>query len=271
MVIALWILVAGGSDSSWWNRLPTPLGYDLVLWCGTVGAIYGATTGICWVLTVVEGIHYRSIARLFTVIIGSCILASRTDLFGSAELVNPDLPILRRSLINLGGMAVTQSVLFFFLGIPAWRKRATPMPQQNRQFSIHQILLTTTSVALIAALSIHDRPRIDAPEYWLVLFGIWVSFPLISVVACGAVLNRCVTRNIVWGCSALLLAVAAGAGLGLLDQAPGGLSDEDFWRVTTYYCMIESGNLAVIMSIALAGRFDSSTHGPTPPPHMTGS
>ncbi|MEM8501516.1 MAG: hypothetical protein AAF542_26155 [Pseudomonadota bacterium] len=211
-----------------------------------LGSWYGITAWACWLCTAVPRTFPRLLLRGAAWLIGSYLLDQHQ---GNEQWL--------KFMINLGGMLITQSVLFFLLSIPGWKVGGSGRDFETRQFGIGDILLATTGVSVLLGMAIRFQTPIDAEAYWLVLAGLWLLFPLLSACACTAALHRAMFRRVFFLTIGALLVLVGAVGGAACERALAGLSDTDGTRFAVRYGTIMLGNLTVMFLLSLTGRWDA--------------
>lgn len=141
------------------------------------GIVFGLATTGCWLTTILQSRFVRWIVRIG--IIGSAVLLSCQ--FPTLEKTN-----WLRELINFSGLALTQCILFFWIGVPNWKRVNQDDYEQDtkRQYGIGDIVITTTVVAILLATGIRYAAPIAPLTYWLVLVVCWC---VLSFLAAGII------------------------------------------------------------------------------------
>ena len=212
-----------------------------------IGTFYGTIGWLYWLISLLTGTLTRSIARTVIALVGSYLLHLHTGETGWI-----------RYLVYFAGLMISQSAIFFLLGIPVWRRGSLPSESLRRQFGIGEILAGTTGIALLLGIAIRYRPPIDPSEYWQVLIGVWVLFPIISAAGCIGILSRDPTRSAFAIFAALLLSAIGAMSLAYFDQTFRDSSSSYRWIFVLFYSMIAIGNLLMFSAFALAGRLDAA-------------
>jgi hypothetical protein len=219
----------------------------------SIGVVYGMIGVACWLMSGLGNLYFRFVVRAAIAL--SCTLI-QLQLLGVTYW---DLEFFLRYVINFGGLMISQSVIFLWLGIPRWQWKRPIEPTAKRpRFSIGAILILTLSIALMLAFAIRYQTRVDSVSYWLWLAGVWVLIPITSAGSVAAVIDRVPGRRVAAALTALSLAVAGTISIGLAEQRlnASGAGPWQLWA--TCYAMIVAGNMGTMAILSLAGRIDST-------------
>ncbi|MCG8649504.1 MAG: hypothetical protein MI861_06715, partial [Pirellulales bacterium] len=135
----------------------------VVLRFGVVGTLYGVTGWCFWAATVLSGRLMRTSVRVLAVLLASLTM----------HYLMATGPLLR-FVLYFGGLMIAQPAVFFLLNVPQWQIGKSTRKRPGRQFGVGEVIIGTTCVALLLGLAIRYQPQIDAPDYWRVLFGLWI-------------------------------------------------------------------------------------------------
>ena len=142
------------------------------------GGVYGAAIGFCWTITLLQSRWREGMAKLLIVCLFSIVLY-QTSRSNHTWL---------RYATQLGGMIVTQSVLFHLFGVPKWRwafdkSTADLQPvEQTRQFGIVDVMLVTLAYGCLMGLARHYLPRASLDVYWPTAIFFSLFFPMLATI-----------------------------------------------------------------------------------------
>jgi hypothetical protein len=117
-----------------------------------------------------------------------------------------------QNALDLSGIVVFQSVVFFALHVPDWKNGfgngENVVVSSRRQFGIGDIVIATTLIAILLAIGTRLKSPANVAGYWAVLLGAWAITSVIAACVAKAVLSKTVTRSIA------LLVIAGGLAIG---------------------------------------------------------
>lgn len=216
-----------------------------------IGCLYGWVAAGCWLATAVESRWLRLVARAGLVIAATWALSALRETRGVFQ-----------TAADFTGLALVQSLLFFWFRLPSWRSRrfaADPaVAPPADQYSIADVIIVTTLVAILLALAIRFSPAIDPVSYWLVLISTWIACGLVSYAIARGLLTRRVVRagwwlllGIGWGGSGVYAIAAADS---MLSQ--GRLVDQSIRVFAGHYGLILVGFFSTFLLLAALGRLE---------------
>lgn len=225
------------------------------------GCCYGLGLGLCWIATVNINPFVRFILRILLV----PLVAVELRQLGTEDWLF--------NLSNIGGWLIAQSLWFSMLRVSDWQLvggrsklgHAESNADTSRQFGIGDVVIATTSIALLLAVVIRYGPKIDSSAYWLVLLFVWAVGPLIAAAFATAALAYQSRETIALLCIGLLLLAGATAGLSVADYTLGGLEKPvsegkaTFQGILARYGSILVGCSVMFVMVAIAGRMQSNS------------
>ncbi len=247
------IVIAARWDNG--NLQAAEIGFHNTAHFATVGVLYGMIGGTCWILTMVRNLVVRSTLRIVVALAGTYFELRLLGVTGW------DTELLLRHIINFGGLMISQTTIFLLLRIPDWRwgPEMAVKPQQPR-WSIGGILILTLFVAILLALAVRYKTRIDAIGYWLVLFGICILIPLSSAASVASLLARSRPRRLLAAVTAVLLAAVGSLLIGLAEQWLRSRGDIQWQIAAANYWMIVSSSMGTMAVLSFSGRLGEVTH-----------
>ncbi len=226
------------------RNLETLWPFWVMIWL--VGVTYGYASGTCWIAALANKPFTRYAVRL--------VIASAT-MFVMTRLTNSNW---LRQISNLGGLLVCQSILFFLLSIPDWQfpagtTAAVPAPVKRRQFRIADIIIATTSIAILLSIAIRYTTPIDSMNYWVVMLLVWLVCPLIAASLFMGSMSRGATA--MFGFTVLAIILAAGTVLGL-SVAEDLVSKRTLGLAATLpsYSFFMLGYFVTLVMVGIGGR-----------------
>lgn len=177
-----------------------------------------------------------------------------------------------QNALDLSGIAIFQSALFFAFKVPAWEnsfassENTTVSPR--RQFGIGDVVIATTLIAILLAIATRLESPVNVAGYWAVLLGTWATASVIAACFAKAVLSKKVTRSIALLAIAVALTVGGVWGLASAEASFGWAADrtasaqkvqEQFDAHVLLYGKIASVFSVAILVTAIAGCVQAST------------
>ncbi len=212
-----------------------------------LGSCYGVASGLCWLATAVENPYVRYVVRFVLLI----AVAFASNQIGTENWM--------RNLSNVGGFLIGQSLLFFTVRVPDWElqvvrpDRSSALLESRRQFGIGDVIIVTTSIALLLAIIIRYLTPIESVSYWLVMVVVWCIGPTIAACLGLAALSRNAGRCVGLALLGLMLAVSGTFGLSVVEYKIGG-AIQSISAGISLYGFIMLGYFIVVAIFAIAGR-----------------
>ncbi len=216
------------------------------------GLCYGIASGLCWLATAIENPFVRYVLRVILLI----AVAFASNQIGTNNWM--------RNLSNIGGLLIGQCLVFFTLRVPDWEPRvvrpgrSSASVESRRQFGIGDVVIATTSIALLLAIIIRYLTPIESVRYWLVMTCVWGIGPSIAACLALAALSRNAMRGIGLAFLGLVLAVSGTVGLAVAEFKLGGAIPSISFGISMYGLTM-LGYCAVVAIIAIAGRIQPAT------------
>jgi hypothetical protein len=221
-----------------------------------LGLCYGVASGLCWLATAIENPFARYVVRVILLI----AVAFASNQVGTENWL--------RNLSNIGGFLIGQSLIFFTLPVPDWEPRVVRPGRSSasvglrRQFGIGDVVIATTSIALLLAIIIRYLTPIESVRYWLVMTLVWGIGPSIAACLGLAALSRNAKAGVGLSLLGLMLAVGGTVGLALAEsklavaesKIAGAASSISFG--VSMYGLIMLGYFIAVTVIAIAGRIE---------------
>ena len=214
------------------------------------GALYGTASGWVWVVSVVQ--H-----RILRNAIKAAIVGTFAYLWG--KLINIDADGLRYAT-QFGGMAVTQSVLFHLVKIPNWHLGLSAVESSNDdpseprvQYEIFDIMLVTTAYAVLLGLAGLHRPNVGPHEYWKVVIGLWIFFPMLATMSAASSQFRSKLRSVLRLGLLFVLTIGGSITLALLDVALTNSKETELNQYLTLYTLITLGYVTLVGGFVVIG------------------
>jgi hypothetical protein len=130
--------------------------------------------------------------------------------------------------------------------------------QRHHQFQIADVIIATTSIALLLAIGIRYATPIDSFQYWLVMGLFWLVGPMIAASLFAATMSQRTDTGIGMGILAAILA----AGAALAFSFAENLADENSlswsFRLRFYACIL-LGYFVTLLVVGIAGRAEPRT------------
>lgn len=230
------------SELIWGEPFPTFTRAMLLL-----GMCYGVASGLCWLATAIDNPFARYVIRLIVLIVA----AFACNKIGTEDWM--------RNLSNIGGFLIGQSLLFFTLRVPDWEPSVVRPSQSSasvespRQFGIGDVVIATTSFALLLAIIIRYLTPIESASYWLVMTFVWAIGPLIAACLGLAALSRTVMVSVGLTLLGLMLGASGTVGLAVADYRIAQMIPSITFGVSKYGLMM-LGFVIVVSVTAIAGR-----------------
>tara|TARA_R110002049_G_scaffold4601_2_gene31730 strand:+ start:15468 stop:16259 length:792 start_codon:yes stop_codon:yes gene_type:complete len=142
------------------------------------GGVYGIALGWCWVSSIIR----NRWARFGTLTLIACTFALLLS-----ESSRDEHDWLRYAT-QLGGMIVTQSVLFHVFKVPHWQwNTGSPMNESaesgaTTQFRILDVMMVTLAYGVLMGLARHYLPPFALQDYWPTAVVISLYFPLMAML-----------------------------------------------------------------------------------------
>ena len=216
-----------------------------------LGLCYGVASGLCWLATAIANPFARYLARVILLI----ALAFAANQIATENWL--------RNLSNIGGFLIGQCLMFFTLRVPDWEPRVIRPVQSSaslesrRQFGIGDVVITTTSIALLLAIVIRYLTPIESASYWLVMVLVWSIGPSIAACLDLAALSQNASGSISLSLLGLMLAASGIIGLSIAEykiaEAIASVSEG-----ISHYGLIMLGYLLGVAIFAIAGRIQSA-------------
>ena len=218
-----------------------------------IGTCYGTAVCASWVATIVDGRYLRFLSRAIILLaIGYAL--QRLGTHGWA-----------RYLTNLSGMLLCQVVVFFGLGVPGWRLAKAQRCDSDattatlaRQFGIGDVVVVTTVIALLLAVSARYAAPGDPTVYWSILAVAWLVIPLVAALLAMAALRRRVLEGLSLLVTALLIGLATVIGLSYMDKTSTSAT-EPLQEFASLYGSMMGGLACSVVVFGLAGRLQAAT------------
>lgn len=254
VILGVWLMVNVGAASMLWSQ-HTPdeavVRFRVIFWL--IGVTYGYAAGLGWIATLASHTFSRFGVRLLVVAASACVL---TLLASNSWL---------RHLSNLCGLLIFQTIGFFLLRVPDWQwatvdrpRDATSLPR--RQFQIVDVIIATTSVALLLAVGIRYATPINATHYWLVMVLFWLVSPVIGASLFAASLAERFEKRLIMGIAAGILATTAAGALSFAQTLTAGSPSLDV--SLRFYACILFGYFMTLLVVGIAGRIQSRATSP---------
>jgi hypothetical protein len=226
------------------GELEIGLRFSINVWL--VGVTYGFASGVCWIATIARNTFSRFGIRLFVVAASACLMTLFTD----------DSWFFYVS--NLCGLLIFQTILVFLLRIPDWEFLAIDPEmdatgQQHHQFQIADVIIATTSIALLLAIGMRYATPIDSLDYWLVVGLIWLVGPMIAASLFAATMSQRTEKGMGMGILAAMLAATTAGALSYAET----LADENslaWYYSLLFYACILLGYFVTLLVVGIAGR-----------------
>ncbi len=216
-----------------------------------LGLCYGVASGLCWLATAIANPFARYLVRVILLIAIAC----------AANQIATENWL--RNLSSIGGFLIGQCLVFFTLRVPDWEPRAicpgqsSAAVESRRQFGIGDVVIATTSIALLLAIVIRYLTPIESASYWLVMALVWGIGPLIAACLDLAVLSRNAIGSIGLALLGLTLAISGTIGLSIAEyriaEAIASVSEG-----IARYGLIMLGYLIAVAIFGIAGRIQSA-------------
>lgn len=214
-----------------------------------VGCLYGLVAAGCWLATAIDNRYLRLTVRAVLVMVATLALGGLRE-----------TRVLFQTAADFTGLATVQSLLFFWLRIPAWRLDTPAEPQRQgsrqHQFAIADLVITTTIVAVLLALMIRYSPAVQPLTYWAVGAAAWTGGAVVAWLLARAMLTLSVIRAL------LLLSIASAVAYGetyaiaaansIVEQ--GQLDLRSMQVFAGFYGRIVAGFVGTFAAIAALGR-----------------
>jgi len=214
-----------------------------------IGCLYGSVAAGCWLSTAIEHRYLRLIGR-------SGLVVAATVALGTLRETRPVL----QTAADFSGLAIVQSLLFFWFRLPAWRvvqpSEQPRTPARIDQYSIADVIIVTTVVAMILAMALRYSPAIQPIDYWGKLVAIWVGGSLIAYLIARGMLAHPVWKALLWLTLGVALAYAGTYAVAIADSLidHGRLIDNPIRAFAGYYGRIVVGFVSTFALFAALGR-----------------
>ena len=165
---------------------------------------------------------------------------------------------------DLSGLAIVQCALFYWFQVPSWRtswRADAEQPQPRRdQFSIADIAVATTVVALLLALVIRYSPAIRPVTYWSVLAATWFGGAAITTCIAKAMTSKQILKAVALLSTGLVLAYVGTYAIAVADSIvnEGPFNANSVRMFASYYGQIVWGYLLTFVVFAALGRVSPS-------------
>lgn len=215
------------------------------------GGIYGVALGWCWVTSVTRRRWISFFVKVLIICLFSYLLRESSKAAGD----------WLRYATQLGGMIVTQSVLFHLLDVPKWQWNVgastsdSKQIEPTRQFGILDVMLVTLAYGSLMALARHYMPPVSLGEYWPTAIVLSVFFPTLATIVAHS--GRLGKRRHAFSRILLLgLLVGLGAsGLGWIEARIFLLDFDQAKAVFIFYLLFSVGFVIATGIFAFAGVF----------------
>ncbi|MGB7328063.1 MAG: hypothetical protein WBD31_24520 [Rubripirellula sp.] len=247
---AVIVAIAGVATVKWQGGRTSYTSNDglnmLMLTLAIIGVVFGMASSAIWMASGIRATSMKYAVRILIVVVTAVIL----NALGSYDWL--------RHLSNIGGLCLAQCAIFLLLKVPAWTTRGGDEGSRlsrRRQFQISDVILATTCTAgLLTAVRYYSTPISDT-EYWLVTVAIWLLGPLMAACVTFAFLDGRRKRRWLLAAASVLMAIAAGSGLALAQEALDS-TGVTFSESAPFYWAFMFGYLISLSVVAFAGALD---------------
>lgn len=175
------------------------------------GCVYALVAAGVWLATAIDHRYVRFAVRAMIVI-------AATALYGLLRDVRP----WPQSAADFAGLAVVQSTVFFWAGVPpwctVWSASTDGQSTSNNQFGIADLVIATTVVALLLSLIDRYSPSIEWWSYWVVSAAISIGGASVTTLIAKAMTTNAILPMLLWLSTSVALAVVGTYMIGTLDS-----------------------------------------------------
>ncbi len=242
-VVTLWCVIQIGLYAfHFFDRTDVEYDWELYLKLWLTGTTYAMAAGGCWMATALQQVFVRYFARTLLAALAAFVLTK----VGTDNLL--------RHIATMGGLLVLQCILFFLLRLPSWlpldgKAYSTP----DHQFRIADVIVATTSIALLLSAAIRYSAPIDSFYYWLVSVVLWGLGPVIAGSLFMAMLSRSM-RRMVFLLSAALVLTAATVGSVAYSEYLANNRTFGIEIILPLYACLMAGFFGGLFAVGLAAR-----------------
>jgi hypothetical protein len=229
---------------------------DLLAFAG-IGLVYGAVAQSIWVISGLRVASIRLVASMIVLFVGAIFLSILSAQVREYSLSTSPREIARLAA-QLGGMAIAQSILFFFLGIVSWQSEIVTRDRPRRQFGILDIGFLTLATAVVLSIAVRQETPIRAADFWMVAVGMWVVFPIITAMAAHSVTASRWDQRLVRMSVAVGLAASCCVGLANLEIRFERFDEDDLAMLTKLYGTVLAAFCFCSWLFPMAGNIDRS-------------
>lgn len=251
VIVTLWCVIQFELYlTHYFDRGDIDYDWELYLKLWLTGATYGVAAGGCWIATAWDHVFARYFVRTLVAALAALVLTR----VGTDDLL--------RHLTNLGGLLVFQCILFFLLRLPSWQARdGRSSTTGDYQFRIADVIVATTSIALLLSAAIRYSAPIESSYYWLVSVVLWGIGPVIACCVFMGWLSRAMRRMSGLIAAAIVMTAATTGGLSFaVYLANNRLFGVDL--ILPIYACLMSGFLVSLLIIGMAARLSCSPTSP---------
>ncbi len=210
--------------------------------CFLNGQLLGSISGFCWLATAIKRSHLRYVTQLIVILLGA--IAIHKNDFDQTLLL---------TILTCLGMILSQNLMFAWLGVPKWNDDRESA-YRRRQFSIFDILIITTVVAVLFGIGRTTVISIEPLPFWVVWIAIWGVTQVVSVLTCLSFLNRRLVHGAFSFLAAIAIALATALGLAMAELRFTNIASRYFLYFAIYYGLVLIGFIFVMAIFAFAGR-----------------
>ncbi len=213
------------------------------------GCVYGLLAIGCWWASAVGHRYARLAIRVLIVATAAVLLGLLRE--DRAEF---------QTAADLAGFAIVQSLVFYLFQVPSWHADWGAGPDKpthnSEQFTIADIAISTTVIAVLLAIAIRYSPSIQPVRYWIVIALAWLGGALVTTCVGLGMTSRSFPRSIALVLLALAIAVAGTYAIAAADSIvdEGKLSYDTIRLFGSFYGRIVAGYVGTFTLLAATAR-----------------
>ena len=213
------------------------------------GGLYGVATGWSWVASASRNRWLRVTLRTTIVICFAFLLRVATQ----------DSPSWLRYVTQLGGIIVSQCVLFHLFRVPTWRAtideqhEIDEMSEPTPKFSILDVMLVTSALGVLLSMARLYTPPTLQSQYWPVTIVLWVYFAVLATITVGSGPTGGSRHRAIRILVLLLLIGLGNFGLTWIQTRQSDDVSTMFWQFYFFYLLFIIGFVVAVSFFSLAG------------------